>query len=62
MEVAKVCEKAGASAITVHGRTREQQYMPSADWDIIKQVKRAVKVPVIGNGDVVDADWRFEFF
>ena len=56
VEVAKICESAGADAITVHGRTREQQYMPLADWDIIAQVKRAVKIPVIGNGDVTSAE------
>ncbi|MGN1457432.1 MAG: tRNA dihydrouridine synthase DusB [Acutalibacteraceae bacterium] len=56
VEVAKICESAGADAITIHGRTREQQYMPSADWDIIAQVKRAVKIPVIGNGDVTSAE------
>lgn len=56
VEVAKICESAGADAITVHGRTREQQYMPSADWDIIAQVKRAVKIPVIGNGDITSAE------
>ncbi|MBQ9461615.1 MAG: tRNA dihydrouridine synthase DusB [Clostridia bacterium] len=56
VEVAQICEAAGADAIAVHGRTREQQYMPSADWDIIRQVKRAVRVPVIGNGDVTGAE------
>ena len=55
LEVAKICEAAGADAITVHGRTREQMYEPKADWDIIHQVKQAVKIPVIGNGDVVSA-------
>ncbi len=52
VEVAKVCEQAGAAAITVHGRTRDQMYAPTADWDIIREVKQAVTVPVIGNGDV----------
>ncbi len=55
VEVALACEAGGAAAITVHGRTRDQMYAPPVDWDIIRDVKRAVKVPVIGNGDVVDA-------
>ncbi len=55
VEVALACEAGGADAITVHGRTRDQMYAPPVDWDIIKQVKQAVNVPVIGNGDVVDA-------
>lgn len=55
VEVAKICEAAGADAITVHGRTRQEMYAVPADWDIIKQVKQSVKIPVIGNGDVVSA-------
>lgn len=55
VEVALACEAGGVDAITVHGRTRDQMYAPPVDWNIIRQVKEAVKVPVIGNGDVVDA-------
>lgn len=54
VEVAKACEEAGADAIAVHGRTKDQMYMGQEDWDIIRQVKQAVQVPVIGNGDVTD--------
>lgn len=50
--IAKKCEEAGASAITVHGRTRSQGYSGKADWNIIKQVKETVKIPLIGNGDI----------
>ncbi|MBQ9964753.1 MAG: tRNA dihydrouridine synthase DusB [Clostridia bacterium] len=56
VEVAKACEDGGAFAITVHGRTRDQMYAPPVDWDIIRDVKQAVSIPVIGNGDVNSAE------
>ncbi len=52
VEVAKICEKSGASLITIHPRTRSEGYSGKANWDIIKQVKESVNIPVIGNGDI----------
>lgn len=56
VEVAKICESAGAAAITVHGRTRQQYYKPPVDYDIIRAVRESVSVPVIANGDIDSAE------
>lgn len=56
VEIAKICEQAGADAVTVHGRTAAQMYSGHADWNVIRRVKEAIRIPVIGNGDVVSAE------
>ena len=60
VEVAKIAEDAGISAITIHGRTRKDFYAGKADWEIIKKVKDSVKIPVIGNGDIIDEESALE--
>ena len=62
VQVAKIAEEVGISAITIHGRTRSEFYTGKADWDIIKEVKDSVKIPVIGNGDLVDEETAYQMF
>lgn len=61
-DIAQIAEEAGASAVTIHGRTRSEFYTGKADWDIIKKVKESVKIPVIGNGDIVDEESALHMF
>lgn len=56
VEIAKIAEQAGISALAIHGRTREQYYSGEADWDIIKEIKQSISIPVIGNGDVFEIE------
>ncbi len=61
-DIAQIAEEAGASAVTIHGRTRSEFYTGKADWNIIKKVKESVKIPVIGNGDIVDEESALHMF
>ena len=62
VEIAQIAEQAGASAVTIHGRTKSEFYTGKADWDIIKKVKQSVHIPVIGNGDVTDEESALVMF
>jgi len=62
VDIAKNVEEAGAAAVAVHGRTLDQKYMGTAQWSMIKKVKEAVNIPVIGNGDVVDEEGALQMF
>ncbi len=62
VEISKIAEEVGISAITIHGRTRSEFYSGTADWNIIKRVKENVSIPVIGNGDVVDEESAYRMF
>ena len=62
VQVAKIAEEVVISDITIHGRTRSEFYTGKADWDIIKEVKDSVKIPVIGNGDIVDEETAYQMF
>lgn len=62
VNIAQIAEQAGASAVTIHGRTRSEFYTGKADWDIIKKVKQSVNIPVIGNGDIVDEESALQMF
>lgn len=62
LQIATLIEKAGAKAITIHGRTRQEFYTGEADWDIIKQIKQELSIPVIGNGDITSEEKAYEIF